>query len=194
MFLKVLYIYGIVTSIQDLFCDAKVAKFENMIAAVGVLFFSPFVVVGMTALVLRDITLCRYHKTFPFRCCMCSWLQLQCLYCTEKFRFISPLKEHILAKHPKAFPFKCSICQRGFSRDSSRFAHEQTHQTEKLFFCSECGEGFTLQTYLNRHMKYRHLKLVSGRKCMQIWEKGGVFLRVCTCVCVSWLWIIEIRE
>ena len=35
MFLKVLY--GVVTSIQDLFCDAKVAKFQHMIAAVGVL-------------------------------------------------------------------------------------------------------------------------------------------------------------
>ena len=44
MFLKVLY--GVVASIQDLFCDAKVAKFQHMImiAAVGVLliFFCGF--------------------------------------------------------------------------------------------------------------------------------------------------------
>ncbi|KAL8593800.1 hypothetical protein ACOMHN_063997 [Nucella lapillus] len=83
---------------------------------------------------------------------------LQCLYCAERFQHLGPLKEHMLALHPNAFPFKCTVCQRGFSRDSSRIAHQHTHQTLKLHFCPQCGEGFTLQTYLNRHMKYRHLK------------------------------------
>lgn len=45
-------------------------------------------------------------------------------------------------------PFQVPKCGKGLSWSSKLVRHQQTHEEEKFFGCTECGKGFTLREYL----------------------------------------------
>lgn len=108
----------------------------------------------------------------PYRCETCDkvypkWNQLQrhirthdddkpfrCTVCNDSFNIEANLKLH-LATHPQNDNRQptCPECGKTFTRTASLKAHIILHVKEESLMCTECGDEFSLQGQLVRHMR-----------------------------------------
>lgn len=98
---------------------------------------------------------------------------LVCKVCTKQFALQESLAEH-LESHSKVHPFVCSVCNKSYQHNIWLTNHKKSHTSEipkalglseaivkvlsvpRAFLCSECGESFFLQEFLDLHKKTCH--------------------------------------
>lgn len=102
---------------------------------------------------------------------------LVCKVCTKQFALQESLAAH-LESHTGVHPFVCNVCnKRSYQHNILLTNHKKSHKSEipkalglseaivkvlsvpRAFSCSECGESFFLQEYLDLHKKTRHTSL-----------------------------------
>ncbi|XP_067838040.1 zinc finger protein 236-like isoform X2 [Heptranchias perlo] len=57
----------------------------------------------------------------------------------------------------------CPVCSKKFSRVASLKAHIMLHEKEENLICTECGDEFTLQSQLSRHLEEHRQELNGSR-------------------------------
>uniref|UniRef100_A0A4W3HPG4 Zinc finger protein 236 n=1 Tax=Callorhinchus milii TaxID=7868 RepID=A0A4W3HPG4_CALMI len=57
----------------------------------------------------------------------------------------------------------CPVCSKKFSRVASLKAHIMLHEKEENLICTECGDEFTLQSQLSRHLEEHRQELNGNR-------------------------------
>ncbi|CAE1253065.1 Zinc finger protein 236 [Acanthosepion pharaonis] len=131
----------------------------------------------------------------PYHCEICNkvfpkWNQLQrhikthdddkpfrCTQCNDSFNVEDNLKLH-MATHPQNHNRQptCPECGKTFTRTASLKAHIILHIKEENLMCTECGDEFSLQSQLDRHMREHRQdqegkRSYSCRQCTQEFPK-----------------------
>eukprot|EP00106_Octopus_bimaculoides_P013578 XP_014781020.1 PREDICTED: zinc finger protein 236-like [Octopus bimaculoides] len=131
----------------------------------------------------------------PYQCKSCDknfpkWNQLQrhskthkedkpyrCTHCTDSFNVEDNLKLH-MATHPQNDDRQptCPECGITFTRLASFKAHIMLHVKEESLMCTECGDEFSLQSQLDKHMQehreeHGNNRSYTCRQCSQEFAK-----------------------
>ena len=85
----------------------------------------------------------------------------QCLLCEKTFDSVKKLKAHITYAHK---PFQCSICKLRLNTRLSLKQHAETH-TGKSHRCDFCGNCYSREDTLRRHVKQAHSGSLHWFKC-----------------------------
>ncbi|XP_048384932.1 zinc finger protein 236-like [Stegostoma tigrinum] len=85
----------------------------------------------------------------------------RCDQCSTSFNMEINLILH-KATHNAIDP-TCPVCNKKFSRVASLKAHIMLHEKEENLICTECGDEFTLQSQLSRHLEEHRQELNGNR-------------------------------
>ncbi|XP_060679104.1 zinc finger protein 236-like isoform X1 [Hemiscyllium ocellatum] len=85
----------------------------------------------------------------------------RCDQCSTSFNMEINLILH-KATHNTIDP-TCPVCSKKFSRVASLKAHIMLHEKEENLICTECGDEFTLQSQLSRHLEEHRQELNGNR-------------------------------
>ncbi|XP_038666192.1 zinc finger protein 236-like isoform X2 [Scyliorhinus canicula] len=85
----------------------------------------------------------------------------RCDQCPTSFNMELNLLLH-KATHNAVDP-TCPVCNKRFSRVASLKAHIMLHEKEENLICTECGDEFTLQSQLSRHLEEHRQELNGSR-------------------------------
>ncbi|XP_067888593.1 zinc finger protein 236-like isoform X3 [Heterodontus francisci] len=85
----------------------------------------------------------------------------RCDHCSTSFNMELNLILH-KATHNAIDP-TCPVCHKKFSRVASLKAHVMLHEKEENLICTECGDEFTLQSQLSRHLEEHQQELNGNR-------------------------------
>ena len=81
-----------------------------------------------------------------------------CQVCDKKFAQKSDLVRH-QATHSDVRSFKCSICPEGrYFKTKNQLGKHMVYHYEPKFSCSFCDHKSYTKSYLNRHVKNKHIK------------------------------------
>jgi len=116
---------------------------------------------GETHPVSRSCPQC--HKNFTsFRTYMfhtknnCETKDFMCHICSQSFKDVKYLANHLSYVHSTARPYKCTKCDKSYKRRPELRMHMQTHADTMEYSCEKCGKAFhrkrNLKVHMNTHL------------------------------------------
>ena len=86
-----------------------------------------------------------------------------CLYCTESFRIVTELKEHITAHREEMLHANAD----SISSSNNVEKHKLPESGENIYNCLECEKSFPRSSNLKRHLKYMHCSEGKIYNCLE---------------------------
>lgn len=107
-----------------------------------------------TCLICR-LTLNEYD--WPVHLCQSINETIDCEYCSEKFKSIQAITEHLTEQHPNNKIYKCLTCIRCFQMQSMLTHHQQLQADQKKTNnCHLCRRRFMTAKGLENHIENTH--------------------------------------